>query len=304
MASILVIKLSALGDLLFAMPALQAIRRHHAGDRLVLLTAERFVPLMQRSGLFDEVWADRRPKWWQIGALLDLRQRLLGPRFERVYDLQWSKRSDLYLGLLKASETFGATPQARRIFAGRRAAQPIRQRQADFLRLAGIESVPEPDLGFMAADTAGLALPPRFALLVPGSSRGHLAKRWPVEGYADLARGLAAAGLAPISLCGPEERDLAAVLAQAGARDIDASLDLVASLARLAAVVIGNDSGPTHLAALAGCPVVMLFGPAGDPAKLRPLVPVARVLSADPLDRLAAAEVLAAALEIARPAPV
>jgi len=300
MASILVIKLSALGDLLFALPALQAIRRHHAGDRLVLLTGERFVPLMRRTGLFDEVWGDRRPRWWQLGPLLDLRKRLLGPRFERVYDLQWSKRSDLYLGLLKASETYGATPQARRIFADRRAAQPIRQRQAAFLRMAGIESVPEPDLGFMAADTGGLDLPPRFALLVPGSSRGHLAKRWPVQGYVALAHGLAAAGLVPLSLCGPEERDLAVVLARAGVRDLDAGLDLIASLARQAAVVIGNDSGPTHLAALAGCPVVMLFGPTGDPAKLRPMVPVSRVLNADPLASLAPTEVLAAALEIAR----
>jgi len=303
MASILVIKLSSLGDLFFALPAFQGIRRHHAGDHLVLLTAERFVPLMQRTGLFDEVWGDRRPKWWQLGSLLDLRKRLMTPRFTRVYDLQWSQRSDLYLGLLKASETFGATAQARRIYAGRRDRKPIRQRQAEFLAGAGITDLPAPDLSFLQADTARYGLPPRFALLAPGSSKANRDRRWPLDHYAALAEGLVAEGLTPVLLCGPDERDLATALTAAvpAVRDIDSNLDEIASLAREAAVVIGNDSGPTHLAALAGCPVVLLVGPATDPEKQRPLGAAVRVLHRVPLAELPPAEVLAAALEIARP---
>ncbi len=302
MANILVIKLSSLGDLFFALPAFQAIRRHHAGDRLVLLTGARFVPLMQRTGLFDDVWGDRRPRWWQIGALLDLRQRLRGGAFDLVYDLQWSQRSDLYLGLLKQARTFGVTPQAGMVYAGRRDRKPIRQRQAEFLRLAGIANVPAPDLGFLAADTARYDLPARFALLAPGSSKANLDRRWPLSCFATLARGLLEQGLTPVLLCGPDERDLAAGLKAAvpAVRDIDSNLDEIASLARQAAVVIGNDSGPTHLAALAGCPVVLLVGPATDPEKQRPLGDAVRVLHRVPLAELPAEEVLATALAIAR----
>lgn len=303
MASILVIKLSSLGDLFFALPAFQAIRRHHAGDRLVLLTAERFVPLMQRTGLFDEVWGDRRPRWWQIGRMLDLRHRLLQGGFARVYDLQWSQRSDLYLGLLKKAESFGVTPQARVVYAGRRDRKPIRQRQAEFLKLAGIGEVPLPDLAFLDADIARYGLPPRFALLAPGSSRANLDRRWPLDHFAAFARLLQEHGLAPVLLCGPDERDLATGLKRAvpAIRDIDSNLDEIASLARRAAVVVGNDSGPTHLAALAGCPVVLLVGPATDPVKQRPLGEAVRVLHRVPLADLPAEDVLAAALEIARP---
>lgn len=302
MASILVIKLSSLGDLFFALPAFQAIRRYHVGDRLVLLTAERFVPLMQRTGLFDEVWGDRRPRWWQIGRLLDLRHRLLRGTFSRVYDLQWSQRSDLYLGLLKKAETFGVTPQARVIYAGRRDRKPIRQRQAEFLNLAGIDEVPLPDLSFLRADIARYRLPPRFALVAPGSSKANLDRRWPLDHFAALARSLQEHGLAPVLLCGPDERDLATALKSAvpGVHDINSNLDEIASLARHAAVVIGNDSGPTHLAALAGCPVVLLVGPATDPVKQRPLGEAVRVLHRVPLAELPAGEVLSAALEIAR----
>lgn len=303
MASILVIKLSALGDLFFALPAMQAIRRHHPEDRLVLLTAERFVPLMQRAGLFDEVWGDRRPRWWQLGALLDLRKRLLTGGFTRVYDLQWSQRSDLYLGLLKQkAETFGATSQARHVFAGRRAAVPIRERQAAFLKLAGIAGVPPPDLDFLAADISRFGLTGRYALLVPGSSRGNEAKRWPGAHYAALARALLARDLRPVFVCGPDERDLAGELIGAVPQGLDfhGSLDEIASLARGAAVIVGNDSGPTHLAALTGCPVVMLFGPASNQAKTRPVVPVSRLLNATPLSSLPVELVLDAALDIAR----
>lgn len=304
MASVLVIKLSALGDLLFALPAMQAIRRRHAEDHLVLLTAERFVPLMRRSGLFDEVWGDSRPRWWQIGRLLDLRQRLLRPRFARVYDLQWSRRSDLYLGLLKASDTYGVAPQARHIYAGRRKAVPIGERHREFLRLAGIDSVPPPDLGFL--DTAALppGLPPRFALLVPGSSRAHLGKRWPAAHWVALGQGLLAAGLPPVLICGPEERDLAASLLRAlpGALAPDLDFDLIAALSRRAAVAVGNDTGPAHLVALAGCPLVMLFGPASDPERTRPAVPNARVLRGQPFEALQPDTVLEAALALRRSA--
>ena len=58
---ILVIKLSALGDFLVAMGAMEAIRKHHPKDHITLLTTRPFLDIAQRSGYFNEILIDRRP---------------------------------------------------------------------------------------------------------------------------------------------------------------------------------------------------------------------------------------------------
>ena len=65
-------------------------------------------------------------------------------------------------------------------------------------------------------------------------------------------------------------------------------------MARRAALAVGNDTGPTHLAAAAGCPTLALFGPESDPALCAPRGPSVAVLRRDSLARLEVAEVRAA----------
>jgi len=304
MAEILVIKLSALGDLLFALPALQAIRRHHAGDRITLLTAARFRPLLEQSGVADAVWADPRPRWWQPLALARFARRLRRAGFARVYDLQWSDRSELYLRLLgrHGGERVGVTASADLRFAGRRDAKPPYARQQDYLALAGVPGGQAPDLAFLDGTLTDLALRQPVALLVPGSARNRPAKRWPAERYAALAQALAAKGYEPVVVAGPDEREVAAAIraAEPAALAPELALDEIAALARQAAVAVGNDTGPAHLIALAGTPLVMLFGADSNPVKQRPWGERAQVLQRVPLDALPVDEVLQAALARAR----
>ncbi|MBF0248307.1 MAG: ADP-heptose--LPS heptosyltransferase, partial [Alphaproteobacteria bacterium] len=74
---ILVIKLGALGDFVQALGPMQAIRAHHAGAHLVLLTQKAYADFARASNLFDEVWIDsERPKAWQVGRVMRLRRKL------------------------------------------------------------------------------------------------------------------------------------------------------------------------------------------------------------------------------------
>ena len=95
---ILVIKLGALGDFLFAVGPMQAIRRHHRDADLVLLTRPAYRPLAAASGLFDEIWDDPAPRLNPV-RMAGLCPRLRHGRFERVYDLQTSDRSAAYFRL-------------------------------------------------------------------------------------------------------------------------------------------------------------------------------------------------------------
>jgi ADP-heptose:LPS heptosyltransferase len=170
------------------------------------------------------------------------------------------------------------------------------ERQREQLAMAGITRFPSPDLEWLT----GLAfpdLPERAALLVPGAAPHRPAKRWPIDRYAALAERLATRGFSPVVIGSAAEAPLA--------RAIPAALDLtgrttiaqLGAIAARAAVAVGNDTGPMHLAAAVGCPSVVLFSADSDPALTAPRLPgggwptVLRVpdLADLPIERVAAA---------------
>jgi ADP-heptose:LPS heptosyltransferase len=269
--SILVIKLSALGDFVQAFGPFAAIRAHHKAAHITLLTTRPYEDFARASPWFNDVWVDRRPRFWQIGALLDLRRRLRSRPFAMVYDLQTSDRSSWYYRLMGRPPWSGIARGC-----SHRHANPKRdfmhtfERQAEQLAIAGIPSVPPPDLSWIRADTSRFGLPDRYVLLVPGGAAHRHDKRWPVERYTALAQTLAARSIVPV-LLGTQD-DAAAIKAISTAcrqaRSLLGQTDLfdIAALARGAAGAVGNDSGPMHLIAAAGCPAVALFSAASDPA--------------------------------------
>jgi ADP-heptose:LPS heptosyltransferase len=275
---ILVIKLGALGDIVQALGPLAAIRRHHPGAHITALTTAPFVPLLAASPSVDEIWVDPRPRAWQLGTWLALRRKLRGGRFGRVYDLQTSGRSSFYFRLFGP----GQRPEWSGIAAGgshphanpRRDFMHTIERQAEQLQDAGIADVPPPDVSWLMADLGRYALPRRFALLVPGGSAARLQKRWPAASYGELARRLLARGITPVVIGIASERPLAATIRAScpEARDLtgQTSFAEIAALAREAQAAVGNDTGPMHLIAAAGCPSVVLFSADSDPALCAP----------------------------------
>jgi ADP-heptose:LPS heptosyltransferase len=301
---ILVIKLGALGDFVQSLTACGFIRRHHARDRLTLLTTAPFGDLARASGLFDEVAIDARPKIHQPLAWLALRRFLRLGRFARVYDLQTSDRSSFYYRLFAP----GPYPEWSGIAKGgsHPHANPDRdfmhtlERQAEQLRMAGIAEAEAraPDVSFLRADVSRFGLGARYVLLVPGGAAHRPGKRWPIERYAALATELAARGGAPVLLGAGTEAPLAARIGalQPAAIDLAGQTDLaeVVQLTRGAAGAVGNDTGPMHLIAAAGAPTVVLFSGESDPALCAPRGPRVMVLRRDPLEALAVEDVLAA----------
>jgi len=98
----------------------------------------------------------------------------------------------------------------------------------------------------------------RYALYLPGTSA--LMKYWPIRKYFQLARLLESQGVAAVFVTGPQDTRLADELRASGFRHFDAlSLGELAYCCAHAAVVVGNDSGPMHLAACLDAPSVHLF---------------------------------------------
>ena len=289
---ILVIRLSALGDFIQALGPIAAIRRHHAGDRIALLTTRPLAGFAEELGLFDEVLVDDRPAPFALAGWLALRRRLRMGRFDRVYDLQTSNRSNFYAWLMRPGvpQWSGIAWRCSHPHANLdRDRQHTLDKQAEQLLMAGIYPTPLP-----ALPPFDRALPDElggrdFVLLVPGSSPRHPAKRWPVARFAMLARALGEIGNVPVVVGSAPEAALAAAIREAcpGAVDLVGRTDigLLAALAQRARLTIGNDTGVCHLAAAAGCPVIVLFSRASDPARHAPRGRLVRVFAAPDLER-------------------
>jgi heptosyltransferase-1 len=114
------------------------------------------------------------------------------------------------------------------------------------------------------ATTARIGDPscPGFCILNPGAGWG--AKCWPPASFAEVARRLAELGVRSLVNFGPGEERLARQVVESSggaAEAISCTVSQLIELTRRAALFIGGDTGPMHLAAALGVPVVGLFGP-------------------------------------------
>lgn len=272
---VLVIRLGALGDFVLSFGPFAAIRVRHPNARVTLLTTAPFATLGGLSPWFDRVLVDKRPVVWDLPGLAALTRRLRG--YDLVYDLQTSARSAWYFRLAGCPAWSGVAAGCSLPHSNpRRDFMHTMERQREQMEMAGLIDFPAPDLAWAAGQPVP-ALPTRAALLVPGAAAHRPAKRWPAERFGELARVLVARGMTPVIIGAKAEAPLASAIRAIcpGAIDLTGQTDLpaIAALASRAALAIGNDTGPMHLAAAMGCRCVVLFSAESDPDLTAPRGP-------------------------------
>jgi ADP-heptose:LPS heptosyltransferase len=285
--NILVVKLGAFGNIILSLGAFAAIRQHHANARVTVLTSTTYAGWLRTFPYFDDVLIDPRPGRLDFAKTRQLQHILSDGNFDRVYDLQTSARSSRYFHLFPPKHrpewsgiAFGCSLPDR---------DPARNvlhdtiRQQGQLRQAGITAFPPPDLSWCRGDLTRFTLPPDIALLVPGSSPDRLAKRWPAERYQTLATRLTAKNITPVVIGTEAEQPLAAAIPAAIDLTGQTNIPDLADLARTARFAVGNDTGPMHLLAVAGCPVITLFSNDSNPAQCAPRGPWTRILQSPDL---------------------
>lgn len=293
--SILVLRLSAMGDIVRTLPAVRLVRARLPQARIHWAAWEPWTQLLEGHTAIDTaVGLPRRelrrlarsPLTWP--ALLGATRRIGSELRALTPGLALDFHGDFRTGLLgrmsgarvrigyeghqqKEGNRFFTT---HRVEAGERRRSRI-ERNLDLVRALGLPDGPLPDAGLSigaadasAADTIVRSLASGsagYAVLNPGASERQAYKRPPSSLFAAAARTLAELGVTPIVVNGPgEEQDAERVLAAAKglARHAPAtSLKTLAALLSGARVFVGGDSGPLHLACGVGCPVVGLYGP-------------------------------------------
>jgi heptosyltransferase-1 len=272
--SVLVIRLSALGDVVFALETVAALRAERPDVAIDFLVEDRFRSLLDgHPQLRDVLVYPRKHRVAIPGSLLRLRRR----RYDVVLDVHGILKSALHVAFARATHKVGPAAPASREGAARAyglvvpmPSPPPHRAEVGHRLLAAIGlsgAKAPPLLPFVPPPPELLAnLPAPRVLLHPGTSAFAAFKRWPAEHFAELARRLRARGVPVLVGFGPGERELAApvLAAAAGSRAVDgAQLGLLGlgGVMQHCAVVVAADTGPLHLAATAGARCVALFGP-------------------------------------------
>lgn len=256
---ILIIKHGAFGDLVQADGLLRDIRAHHAHAHITLLTSPAFRRLMSRCPHVDDVLTDDRGALWRIGEWAKLIRMFGGHRFSIVYDLQNSDRTELYRKLFfRKAHWSGHRIHKRQVAALQGLVTQLQQE--------GIETRHSlaPDVSWMAEDMTamlqdeGVRTP--YIALIPGSAARHPHKRWPY--YDQLAQALLARGYDVVTAPGPDEIELARSIPGHTLLGPNGFLNWfeLAGVLKGASFVVGNDTGPSHVASCLGKPGLALFG--------------------------------------------
>ncbi|HEY7411419.1 MAG TPA: glycosyltransferase family 9 protein [Vicinamibacteria bacterium] len=293
----LVVRLSAIGDVVHALPAATAL--HARGWTVDWLVEPPARPLLEGHAALARVVTAPPARRFRAGAaraaLRALRQQ---PR-DVALDLQGLWKSAAWARLSGARRALGYAAPWRREGASARllhervppaagVAHVIDEHLA-LLRPLGIEAVGTRDFGLPRGVAEAAAVErgllelklDDFVVLNPGG--GWPEKLWPPERFGELARGLRERRLACVVTWGPGERPRAerVVEAAGGAATLcfPTTLLELLELLRRAHLLVAADTGPLHLACAASVPVVGLFGPT-DPARNGPFSPADEVVEA------------------------
>jgi len=303
MQRLLIVRLSAMGDVIHTLPAVTALREAFPRATIGWIIEERWVELLcaprtSRTGprspqrpLVDNIhsvnttnWRSSlfsRQTWQEIAAGLG---EVRAVHYDVAIDFQGAVRSALLARWSGAQVVYGvAQPRenassmwyTRQVIA--RGTHIIEQ-NLSLARAVSGKPIGPPRIPFPSDPVIQQKLGNRldshhlgaFAILNPGAGWG--AKQWPAERYGYVAKKLAEGGLRVLINAGPGE-ELLALAAEAtsdgGANAFACSLSELIALTRRARLFIGGDTGPLHLAAALGVPVVGIFGPT-NPARNGP----------------------------------
>jgi lipopolysaccharide heptosyltransferase I len=277
---ILISKLTAIGDVIHAMPVACALKDRFPNAMVAWAVEGRAGDVLEGHRSIDRLIRLPR-RWWKSPVEVHkLRRMLVGLRFDVAIDLQGLTKSALVSRLSGARRRIGFAGAMGREISGWLNNERIEvvsahvvDRYLELLRPLGID---RPKIRFdaptSAADNEAMdeflvsrRLSGRLAVVNPGA--GWPSKRWPAERFGEVARHLGQKhGVRSIAVwAGDEERNWAETIAEVASGyatlACDTTLGQLGALCRRAELFVGADTGPLHLAAAVGVPCIGLFGP-------------------------------------------
>ena len=289
--NVLIVRLGALGDIVHAVPAAAALRAAYPDAQIDWLVDGKHRRFLEYVTVVDRIVALERasPAGW-----VDVTRRLRQSRYDVAFDFQGLMKSAILARASGAPRVLGFSIWHLR----EKGARPFYSESVEAegghvvrknLRLLQALGIHEERIVFPLADVASgatddvaaAAAGAPIALINPGAAWPN--KRWEPQRFGEVASFLREVrGLAPFVLWGPGEESLARAVvdASSGAAHLAPPTEIgdLIALCRRASLMISGDTGPLHIAAAVGTPIVSLFGPT-DPARNGPWSPLDATIS-------------------------
>lgn len=276
--SILIVRLSSLGDIILTEPVVGAVRAAHSDANITFAVKQEYREIVERiDGLDDIIALDTKNKI----QYKEQAKAIRATPYDWILDLHNTTRSRLLtLGLKNVRRVNKRTLRRRLLVMTKvdllKDTPDVIGKYFEAAKVLGVEDTgAAPKLSHIPVDIAH-----KRVALCPGSK--HWNKRWPIEYFIETGRALAGEGYA-IEVHGSNaEKEICSAVAQAipNAIELSGTLGLGQAIDRLAgcSLAVTNDSGLMHVASAVGIPVVSIFGPTVRPFGFMPRAENAIVL--------------------------
>lgn len=290
--NILIVKLSAIGDVIHALPVAHALKQKYPMARITWIVEKPAFDLLTNNPDIDEILVFDKPKFKSLTGLFvngsALSRQLKSREFDLALDLQGLFKSAAITWLSGSTHKFGycnmreMSHLVSKPICGSNRNGHVVDRYLDVARAVGCDvSNPEFPIHITEQEAAvataiaaqsGLNINRPYVVLAPGTN--WPTKCWPTSHYAGLADKFFDMPIIPVIIGGPGDKHLAQeIISRTHVPPIDltskTSLKQLAYLIKHACAFIGGDTGPMHLAIALGTPVITMFGPT-DPKRNGP----------------------------------
>ena len=252
---ILLIKHGSLGDIVFALEPILAIHNKFNNSVIDLVTEEKFIPFFKKMKMFDKFLVDNRGGFLSTFSLI--RKILIG-KYDLIIDLQNSKRTNFYHFFIKNFSS--SRINGSRSFVHDRYIIPVQGQESptqglyNQLKLLDIDQS-DPDFSWLASDKEDQSIEDKqVVLVIPGVSKSGRAKQWSPSNYQQLCSLLESKGYY-ICLVGTKHDALSFQPILDGCKNVINLIDksppeIIYTVATKSHLIISNDTGPGHIAAL------------------------------------------------------
>ncbi len=278
---ILVIKLSALGDVILSLPSLRALREKFPKSSISVLVGRKARGIVRNCPYVNDTIVYEPENGSKIRSLWRTARFLADEDFDLVVDLQNNRTSHLLSYLSGARLRVGHDNRKWSFFLNRKTKDSppglgALEHQFQVLKLAGVDHLDrrleiwtqkeEDERVRLFLESQWVSPSQTLIGINPGSSLRWPTKQWPVENFAKLCDELAKRNIRVVITGSSEDSSLVEELLKLTRnKPINAvgktSVTELASLVRRCQVFISSDSAPMHIAASAGVPLLAIFGP-------------------------------------------
>ena len=250
---ILVIKHGSLGDIVFALEAMFAIRNHFKKSQISLLTENKFQKFFENSNYFDEIILDNRVGLFNSLKVLNI---LIKKKFDLVIDLQNSKRSNSYNFFLKyLSKSLISGNRSNANFKYAKKPKGIESPKTGLnnqINLIGVKSIID-DYNWLNINT-GINDFKKLVLIIPSTSISGRHKQWPEKNFIELCIRLESIGMKVCIVGTKDDKKITKKISDSCNNALDftekSPPEIIFSIAKNCELVVTNDTGPGHIAAL------------------------------------------------------